>query len=74
MKWREGLFIQHGIGTIAAEEQDGRRYFYVRVEFPAPSTWWPRTTETGSVDEARSWIDEQAADWQRAVTTKGDAP
>ena len=70
MKWREGLRLIWGVGGhIVAEEQNGRRYFYVRVSFPQASGWWPRTTETCSVDEAREWIEEQENDYRAHVST-----
>lgn len=53
-----------GFGVIRAEEERGRRYFAVRVDFPqTPGGWWPRTTETASLEDARAWIDEQRNEW-----------
>lgn len=62
-RWREGFYEPFSIGSIAAAEQNGRRYFDVRVSFPPSSDWWPRTTETGTVKEARDWIREQHSDY-----------
>ena len=73
-EWREGLVISHSIGVIFAEEENGRRFFRARVVFPRPSNWWDRSTETCSVADARSWIDEQAADWEAHVSTKDVQP
>lgn len=52
-------------GQIACESDRGRRYFAARVDFPPPSGWWPRTTETCSRSEARQWVDEQIADYHK---------
>lgn len=53
-----------GNGTIAAEEsKNGRRYFAVRFDFTQGSGWWPRTTETATLAEARAWLQEQADDY-----------
>jgi len=61
--WAKGRVFHHKGDAIVCEEQNGRRYFYVRVDFPTASNWWPRSTETSSVQEAREWIDEQRADY-----------
>lgn len=67
-EWRENLRIIYGVGgSIDAEENRGRRYFHVRVTFPQGSDWWPRSTETGSISEARKWIDEQENEYRRHI-------
>lgn len=68
MTWTEGLRLIHGVGGyIVAKEENGRRYFHVHVVFPQASGWWPRTTETASVQEARDWINEQEDDYRKHI-------
>lgn len=50
-------------GEIYEENSGGRHYFFVRYSLPN-TNWWPRTTETCSIEEARSWIDEQEKEWK----------
>lgn len=62
--WTKGFVQDYKIGSIHAEEQAGRKYFFARVTFPESSGWWPRTTETCSLVEAREWIDRQDEDYK----------
>lgn len=70
MTWQAGYCDLRGIGgSIAAEEQSGRRYFFARVTFGPigdNEPWWSRSTETGTLKEAEDWIDEQENEWRDA--------
>lgn len=74
-EWQENLRVIRGVGgSIHAEEQNGRRYFFARVHFPSASGWWDRTTETSSLQEAREWIDEQENDYRANGPKQAEQP